>query len=158
MVTVIKDNTQVIPLVLAGRKGWKMDELLSSIDDSVKDRLYFTGFVDEEDLPEVYAMADFFVFPSMYEGFGMPPLEAMACGTPALSSDAASLPEVLGNAAVYFKSNDMSQLKQKLIQVSNMQRHEYDRLVILGLNQAKKFNWNTEAGNLYSHLKFFEKS
>lgn len=154
---LIKDNKQVIPLVLAGRKGWKMEELLSSIDDSVKEQIYFTGFIDDEDLPEVYALADFFVFPSMYEGFGMPPLEAMACGTPTLSSDAASLPEVLGNAAVYFKSNDMDQLKEKLIQVSNMQRSEYDKLVILGLQQVKQFNWKIEAGNLYSHLKVLEK-
>ena len=149
---LISQGEEVLPLVLAGRKGWKMEELLSSIDDRVKEKLFFTGFIDDEDLPEVYAMADFFAFPSVYEGFGMPPLEAMACGTPSISSDAASLPEVLGDAAIYFSSNDIKQLKEKLLYVSSIDKAEQNRLINAGIQQAKRFNWKQEAENLYIHL------
>lgn len=106
-----------IPLVLAGRKGWKMDALLTDIDEKAADRIYFTGFIDDEDLPAVYGCAKLFVFPSMYEGFGIPPLEAMACGARVLSSDAASLPEVLGDSAVYFASQDKVDLKKQLLRM-----------------------------------------
>lgn len=150
---LVSQGEDVLPLVLAGRKGWKMEELLSSIDDRVKEKLFFTGFVDDEDLPEVYAMADFFAFPSIYEGFGMPPLEAMACGTPSISSDAASLPEVLGDAAIYFSNNDIAQLKQKLLYVSKIDKSEQNRLIGAGIQQAQRFNWKQEAENLYIHLK-----
>lgn len=150
---LVSQGEDVLPLVLAGRKGWKMEELLSSIDDRVKEKLFFTGFVDDEDLPEVYSMADFFAFPSIYEGFGMPPLEAMACGTPSISSDAASLPEVLGNAAIYFSNNDLAQLKQKLLYVSKIDKSEQNRLIGAGIQQAQRFNWMQEAENLYIHLK-----
>lgn len=150
---LVFQGEDVLPLVLAGRKGWKMEELLSSIDEKVKEKLFFTGFVDDEDLPEVYAMADFFAFPSIYEGFGMPPLEAMACGTPSISSDAASLPEVLGDAAIYFSNNDIEQLKQKLLYVSNIDKDEQNRLISAGFQQAQRFNWRQESENLYVHLK-----
>lgn len=150
---LVFQGEDVLPLVLAGRKGWKMEELLSSIDEKVKEKLFFTGFVDDEDLPEVYAMADFFAFPSIYEGFGMPPLEAMACGTPSISSDAASLPEVLGDAAIYFSNNDIEQLKQKLLYVSNIDKDEQNRLIAAGFQQAQRFNWKQESENLYVHLK-----
>lgn len=149
---LVSQGEDVLPLVLAGRKGWKMEELLSSIDDRVKEKLFFTGFVDDEDLAEVYAMAEFFAFPSIYEGFGMPPLEAMACGTPSISSDAASLPEVLGDAAIYFPNNDIDQLKQKLLYVSNMDKDEQNRLINAGIQQAQRFNWKHEAESLYLHL------
>ena len=150
---LVSQGEDVLPLVLAGRKGWKMEELLSSIDDRVKEKLFFTGFVDDEDLPEVYAMADFFAFPSIYEGFGMPPLEAMACGTPSISSDAASLPEVLGDSAIYFKSNDIADLKRALIEVSTMTDGVKEELIPKGLEQVKLFDWKEEAEKLYSKLQ-----
>lgn len=150
---LVSQGEDVLPLVLAGRKGWKMEELLSSIDDRVKEKLFFTGFVDDEDLAEVYAMADFFAFPSIYEGFGMPPLEAMACGTPSISSDAASLPEVLGDAAIYFKSNDIADLKRALIEASTMTNGVKDDLIAKGLEQVKLFDWKQEAEKLYSMLQ-----
>ena len=150
---LIEEGKDVLPLVLAGRKGWKMEELLSSINDTVKEKLFFIGFVDDDDLPEVYAMAYFFAFPSIYEGFGMPPLEAMACGTPSISSDAASLPEVLGDAAIYFKNNDINELKERLTLVSTMEREQQARLVEVGIERVKKFDWKHEADILYCRLK-----
>ena len=147
-----------IDLVLAGRKGWLVDDLLSRLNENTVSRIHFTGFVDDEFLPYVYRNARMFVFPSVYEGFGIPPLEAMSMGVPVISSDAASLPEVLGDAAIYFKSNDKKQLKQKIIQVLQDDGLEIRLLKERGLNCAKTYKWNTEALKLqeYLHEEFAE--
>lgn len=100
-----------IDLVLAGRKGWAMDDLLNGISEEAKKRIHFTGFISEESLPYVYKNASVFVFPSTYEGFGIPPIEAMSIGIPVITSDSSSLPEILGNAAFYFKNNNLDSLK-----------------------------------------------
>lgn len=149
---LIKEKAEVLPLVLSGRRGWKMDELLSSVDIAVKEWLYFTGFIDDNDLPEVYAMANFFVFPSLYEGFGIPPLEAMACGTPTLSSNAASLPEVCGDAAIYFESNNVDDLKNALKRISSMCDVERKKLISEGKTRTTLFDWSKEADVLFDHL------
>ncbi|MBO5953723.1 MAG: glycosyltransferase family 4 protein [Oscillospiraceae bacterium] len=144
--SLILEGHDLPPLVLAGRKGWKMDGLLEGIDPAVVAKLHFTGFIDDEDLPAIYAGARLFVFPSKYEGFGIPPLEAMAAGCPVLSSDAASLPEVLGNAASYFESENPDSLKTALLSVLERPRTE-------GLQaQAEHFAWSAEAEKLLSCL------
>lgn len=108
-------NQENIPsLVLAGRKGWLMDELLADIENKYPGKVIVTGFIEDADLPQIYRMADCFVFPSLYEGFGMPPLEALAVGTPVISSDAASMPEVLGVHAAYFASGNEAELIKAL--------------------------------------------
>ena len=99
-------------VVLIGRKGWKIDEMLESIKSN--NRVHVTGFVDDEDVVSIYQHAMCFVFPSVYEGFGLPPIEALSLGTPVLSSDAASLPEVLRNQADYFANNVAESLIKKL--------------------------------------------
>ena len=133
-------------LVLAGRKGWKMENFLAEVHPKAVEKIHFTGFVDDEDLPAIYAGAKLFVFPSKYEGFGIPPLEAMAAGCPVLSSDAASLPEVLGDAASYFESENLEDLKKALIAALENPKTE-------GLQQqAARFNWATEAKKLLLSL------
>lgn len=102
-------------LVLVGRKGWKMDEVIEKYNK--KNRIHITGFVSDEDVSLIYKNAMCFVFPSLYEGFGLPPVEALALGTPVLSSDAASLPEVLREQATYFINRDIDDLKRKLSQL-----------------------------------------
>lgn len=102
-------------LVLAGRKGWLTDEMLADIHEKFPDQVVVTGFIEEQDLPQIYRMAKCFVFPSMYEGFGMPPLEALAVGTPVISSDAASMPEVLGEHATYFESGNEEALEDVML-------------------------------------------
>ncbi len=149
---LIEQDDSLPELVLAGRKGWKMDKFLDSITPEVKNRIIFTGFIDDEDIPEVYAMAKFFVFPSMYEGFGMPPLEAMSCGTPVVSSDSSSLPEVLGNMTIYFKNNNLDDLRKKIIEMNKMTQSIRNMLVISGIKQSKKYNWTKEAEQLYGFL------
>ena len=97
-------------IVLSGRKGWKIEDFLKGYSEEFLHHVHFTGFVDDEDLPAVYKLAKVFVFPSSYEGFGIPPLEALACGTPVISSDAASMPEILGIEATYFNNKQIGSL------------------------------------------------
>ena len=109
-------------LVLVGRKGWKMDDVLKKYN--AQKRIIITGFVNDEHVAQIYKNAMCFVFPSIYEGFGLPPVEALALGTPVVASDAASLPEVLMDQAVYFANNSIIQLEAILlnldINVKNM--------------------------------------
>lgn len=109
-----KRREDIPALVLAGRKGWLMDEILADIENKYPGKVIVTGFIEDADLPRIYRMADCFVFPSLYEGFGMPPLEALAVGTPVISSDAASMPEVLGDHAAYFASGNEAELTKAL--------------------------------------------
>lgn len=149
---LIEQGENLPELVLAGRKGWKMDKFLDSITPEVKKRIIFTGFIDDKDIPELYAMAKFFIFPSMYEGFGMPPLEAMSCGTPVVTSDSSSLPEVLGNTTVYFKNNNLDDLKKKIIEMNKMTQNARNTLSVSGIKQSRKYNWTKEAEKLYGFL------
>lgn len=110
--SVIADQVDY-ELVLVGRKGWMTEELVAKYSN--RDRIHITGFVDDEDISSIYKNAICFVFPSLYEGFGIPPIESLVVGTPVISSDAASLPEVLMDQAVYFKSNDMDELRELLV-------------------------------------------
>lgn len=141
-------------LVLAGRKGWNIDELLTGIEDSIKEKISLTGFIDDEDLSYVYGSADLFVFPSMYEGFGIPPLEAMACGTVVVSSDASSLPEVLGDAAIYFENQNKQSLEEKIQVGSKLTELEKLQYLKSSKLQCQKFNWSKEAEKLLFFINF----
>jgi glycosyltransferase involved in cell wall biosynthesis len=118
-------------LVLVGRKGWMMDEVLQQYN--AQSRIHITGFVEDGQVATIYKNAMCFVFPSLYEGFGLPPVEALAVGTPVISSDAASMPEVLRNQAVYFKNDNLEELKGMLLHleenISSMPREldEYQK-------------------------------
>jgi len=138
-----------VDLVLAGRKGWKIDNLLGSLDDKVLEHIHLTGFIEEEDLPTIYHCADVFVFPSVYEGFGIPPLEALAVNTPVISSDSTSLPEVLGNAAVYFENNNLEDLKCKLLE---FYAGKYSTVGSL----PRKYDWKESAKELRRFLEMRE--
>lgn len=134
-------------IVLAGRKGWKMEDFLKGYSKDFIKHVHFTGFVDEEDLPAIYKLAKLLVFPSLYEGFGIPPLEALACGTPVISSDAASMPEILGKHVVYFKNNDVNELKQAIKDI------DFESLKIQEVvAPANKYNWRKEAKKINTIL------
>lgn len=137
-------------LVLAGRKGWKIDELLAEADAEKDGQVTVTGFVEDEDLPAIYQMAKCFIFPSIYEGFGIPPLEAMSQGVLVISSDASSMPEVLGDAAVYFHNNDANSLKKAIVKVEK--ETEKERYVLRGAERCGKFRYEVEADRIMNAL------
>jgi glycosyltransferase involved in cell wall biosynthesis len=96
------------PLVIAGTDGWKNQE----IEDTIKENssIHITEYVDDRTLANLYSGASLFLYPSLYEGFGLPPLEAMACGTPVLASNSSCIPEICGSGAVFFNPFDEEEL------------------------------------------------
>jgi len=133
--------TRALTLVLAGKKGWLYDEILSRARAlGIADRVVFPGFVDQADLPALYSGALLFVMPSLYEGFCMPVLEAMACGTPVACSNASSLPEVVGEAALTFDPHDVSDIAATVRQGIDDGALR-DDLIERGFAQVKRFAW-----------------
>jgi glycosyltransferase involved in cell wall biosynthesis len=111
------------------------------------DRVRFTGVLEEGQLRQFYAFADLLVFPSLYEGFGLPPLEAMAIGTPVASSSSASLPEVCGDAALYFDPRNVEEMADRIKEIlKNPDLRK--NLVKKGFDQAKKFSWDHSAAEV----------
>ena len=140
-------------LVLAGGKGWLYDEIFARVESlGLQGKVIFTQYIAEEDLCALMSGARAFTFPSIYEGFGMPPLEAMACGTPVLVSDAASLPEVTGESAVIVKAEDVHSITQGLCTLHEDEALR-ERLRIEGYNRAMGFSWEHSAALLYDVYK-----
>ena len=132
-------------LVLAGGVGWLADEVLAAIDASgVKDSIRRPGYVTAGEKALWLASATAFVYPSIYEGFGLPPLEAMACGTPVIVSDAAALPEVVGAAGLAIGPRDSIGWAQALQRVWIDPAYRAE-LRERGLRQSKKFTWRETA-------------
>jgi len=131
--------------VLAGARVWRKTPLEPVIQElGLADRVYCTGPFPDADLPALYAGADLFVFPSLYEGFGLPPLEAMACGTPVVCSNAASLPEVVGDAALTVDPYDVDALADAMCRVLVDGQLRED-LRARGLARARRFSWEKTA-------------
>jgi len=143
--TQLKQTYPEAALVLAGGVGWLADDLFAAIDASgVKDSIVLPGYVAAEDKALWYAAATAFVYPSIYEGFGLPPLEAMACGTPVIVSNAASLPEVVGDAGLLIAPEDVSSWTAALIRMWNDSAYRAE-LVDRGRQQAAQFTWRETA-------------
>lgn len=138
-------------LVLAGRKGWKIDQLLAEAGQT--GMVTVTGFIEDEDLPLVYQMARCFVFPSLYEGFGIPPLEAMSQGVPVIASDSSSLPEILGDAAFYFRNNDAQDLERALLEFEEEDRERIAEKIQAGYERSREFCYETAAEDLLKTLE-----
>jgi alpha-1,3-rhamnosyl/mannosyltransferase len=126
------------PLVLVGMRGWLEGELLSGIQ---RGEIVPLGFVSDEELADIYSGATAVVYPSIYEGFGLPPLEAMACGTPAIMSNVSSLPEVAGDAAVLHDPHDIDALSEAMRRFAEDSAFRSDRSVA-SLRQAARFSWD----------------
>ncbi|MBI1276996.1 MAG: glycosyltransferase [Anaerolineaceae bacterium] len=137
-----------IHLVIAGGKGWLDNPIYSAIDESnMRDFVHFIGFADDEDLPALYKNATCLAFPSLYEGFGLPVLEAMASGVPVLTSNVSSLPEVAGNAAITVDPYDLESMTdglQRLILDNELRT----LLIQRGLERAHEFTWEKSARQL----------
>lgn len=128
-------------LVIAGGKGWLYDDILAEVHaQGLVGRVLFTDFVQDGDLPALYSGASLFAFPSLYEGFGLPLLEAMACGVPVISSNTSCLPEVAGEAAVLLSPHDQGAWTEAM---QSLLDNPVDcaQLVASGYAQAKRFSW-----------------
>jgi len=132
-------------LVIVGIPNWKQTKFYNVVQKSeCRDNIIFTNFVSEEDLVLLYNSASVFLYPSLYEGFGIPPLEAMACGVPVITSNTTSIPEVVGNAALLINPRDGEDIKKALLSLLNDEMLRKD-LIKRGLEQVKKFSWGKMA-------------
>jgi glycosyltransferase involved in cell wall biosynthesis len=130
-----------INLVLAGSKGWLSEEIYALPKTlGIEKKVKFLGHVPDEDLSGIYSGALAFVFPSLFEGFGLPVLEAMACGVPVITSDTSSMPEVAGNAALLINPESGEEIAKSLKKIAenSVLREE---MIIKGFKQVKKFSW-----------------
>jgi glycosyltransferase involved in cell wall biosynthesis len=135
----------VPPLVLAGQKRGQYRKVKDEVrKHRLEDMVIFPGFIPDVDLPAVYSAATVFVFPSLYEGFGLPPLEAMACGTPCVVSNSSSLPEVTGSAALLFNPMSVEGFEECMVKVLT-DPEMGDSLRQAGLRQAALFPWKRAA-------------
>jgi glycosyltransferase involved in cell wall biosynthesis len=136
--TSLRDD---VHLVIAGGVGWLTDDIYSTVFQlGEKERVHFIGYVEENDLPAVYSLADVFAYPSLYEGFGLPVLEAMQCGVPVLTSNISSLPEVAGTAALLVTPTEVDDIAyglRRLLEVADLRAELRAR----GYQRAREFSW-----------------
>lgn len=140
------------PLVLVGFKGWENRKIMQLIEQQ-KEFIQYLGYLSDYELACVYNLATIFIYPSLYEGFGIPPLEAMACGCPVIVSNVTSLPEVCGDAAIYIDPLDTQQITaniQSLLEDQKLQQEYHEK----GRNHVKQFNWQESADQ---HMQIFNK-
>ncbi|MDD3521278.1 MAG: glycosyltransferase family 1 protein, partial [Actinomycetota bacterium] len=132
-------------LVCAGGAGWKNEKIYELVrKNNVEKRVKFLGFVDERDLPSVYSGARLFLYPSLYEGFGLPVLEAMSSKVPVITSDVSSLPEVAGDAAVMinpYNEKDIFNAVENVLNNENLRK----QLITEGTERANLFTWESTA-------------
>jgi len=144
-----KNNTQ---LILVGFKGWENQEIMAQIN-AEKQHINYLGYVSDQELAMIYNLATVFVYPSFYEGFGIPPLEAMACGCPVIVSNSTSMPEVCAEAALYIhpqQVDDISQCLMELLQDTQLQQLYIKK----GLKHVQQFCWEKSA---QQHMNLFER-
>jgi glycosyltransferase involved in cell wall biosynthesis len=148
-----KKAAQGYDLVIAGTKGWKGSIIYKAWKESkFKERIHFAGYVADKDKVYLYNLAKVFIYPSFYEGFGFPPLEAMACGTPVITSHTSSLPEIVGSAALMidpYNINDIALSLEQLLGDKDLR----EKLSQRGLKQAEIFSWDNSARE---HLLLFK--
>jgi glycosyltransferase involved in cell wall biosynthesis len=132
-------------LLIAGARGWRLSSLARIVEKhKLENDVVFLGYVEDADLPLLYSRADFFVYPSIYEGFGLPILEAMACGTPVITSNCSSMPEVAGDAALLVDPLDVNDLVTKILDLAgsgDLRRFLREK----GIGRASLFSWEKTA-------------
>lgn len=134
-------------LVIAGEQGWKFDKHAVLKDVRHKEDIRFIGFVPDSDMSMLYSAADLFAFPTLYEGFGIPVIEAQRCGTPVLTSCCSALPEVGGNAAIYVNPYDVEDIARGMLQVLQDLALS-KKLSVEGRKNAERFSWQESACKL----------
>jgi glycosyltransferase involved in cell wall biosynthesis len=140
---VKQEHLDDLCFVLVGAWGWHYERILEAVTDAggVRDRIILTGYVADEDLAALYSGALGFVYPSLYEGFGLPPLEAMQCGVPVITSNTSSLPEVVGDAGILLGSSDLAGLSHALLQLHDSAEVR-GQMAERSLARARLFSWD----------------
>ena len=142
------DNPEMsdVNLVLVGGRGWKFKNIFREYENSkYKSDIIWLDYIDSTDKPAVYNLASLFVYPSFYEGFGFPPLEAMACGVPVISSNSSSLPEIINNAGILITPNNVSELATAIESV--LKNGKLGKtLISRGIENVNRFSWEECAG------------
>jgi glycosyltransferase involved in cell wall biosynthesis len=144
-----------VQLVLAGGRGWLCGEVFELVKElGLENDVIFTGYVENNELRLLYNMAKAFIYPSLYEGFGLPVIEAMRCDCPVMASNISSLPEVCDNAAVFFNPCDIDDMSDKINEiVSNDELRR--QLILMGRKRAEYFNWEKAARETMTVYKQF---
>ena len=142
---MLRNTSLSAKLVIAGGQGWMMDDFVSLINGKgLADRVCLTGYLQDEDLCALYSGCTAFIYPSLYEGFGLPPLEAMACGAPVITSRTAALIETVGSAARLVDPHDIGDMVRAMVEMlsdKNVREHYAE----LGNRHVKKFSWEETA-------------
>jgi len=153
--TIKQNNIDDLSLVLVGSKGWDYDKIFEAYENSdiLKNKIIITGRIPDEDMASVYSNADAFFYLSFYEGFGLPPLEAMQCGIPVVVSNTSSLPEVVGNAGFLLDAENVQEL---CVVMYNLYTNEplREKYSVLSLNRAKLFTWEK---TVQQHIEIYRK-
>ena len=142
-----------LQLVIVGKKGWLYDDILTKGNElGVSERIVFTDYVEEDKLPIFYQNATCFILPSLYEGFGLTVVEAMACGCPVIVSNTSSLPEIVGDAGIRINPNDVKNISSAIKRVlSNSEIRT--TMIQQGFDQIKQFSWENCAEKTYNILR-----
>lgn len=143
-----KSHKEEIKLVLAGKKGWLYESIFKLVKDfGIENEVIFTDYIDDADKAPLYQGAEIFLFPSLYEGFGIPVIEAMASRIPVITSNSSSLPEVAGNAAIMTDPLDYEKISDSIELILNEEGLR-EKMINEGIKQADKFNWDSSAEKL----------
>ncbi|MEA2006840.1 MAG: glycosyltransferase family 1 protein [Patescibacteria group bacterium] len=141
-----------VKLVIAGSLGWSYEEIIQAAkDNSFKDEVLFTGFVDDKDKPHLYKLARFLIYPSFFEGFGFPPVEAMASGIPVITSNCSSMPEVAGEGAILvdpYRPHEMMLAMKELLEDPEL----YEHFCKQGTKRAQQLLEISQSENILKHL------
>lgn len=141
----LKEKLDDYILVLVGEKGWNESEVFNFINNNLKEKIIFTGYVEEKDLKYLYSASEVFIFPSKYEGFGIPLIEAIACGSKVLASDIEVFREILKDEDILFSLNDIKDIEKKIIE--NLDLEKKQKIDI------SEYNWGKSADEILEIIK-----
>ncbi len=149
-----QDHNKIVNLVIVGERGWKAEPFFEALErHPYRTDVFLTGYVTQDQLTALYSHATALVYPSEYEGFGLPVLEAFACGCPVICSEVSSLPEVGGDTAWYVDPEDVASIAGQMAQMDQLSKEDRLQLQTACLKRAKTFSWDIHAREFIRNLK-----
>lgn len=145
-----------IPLAIAGGKGWKTEAFDQALQSHpYKNEIKLLGYVDKSDMPALYSLSSALIYPSLYEGFGFPILEAMACGAPVICSNTSSMPEVGGEIPYYISPTDIEALFKNMLDITQLTREQREDIKARSIARAQQFSWDTHAAKMIDIMQIY---